>query len=145
MRVAIEGDDTKSKSVNFGGLYFSNGALDPDSLADLEYTGEHTHTPGTEWLHDETQHWHVCTDCSGKVDAQNHTFGEWTVTKEATKTEKGSKERVCSVCGYKAVEEIPATGNPSTGDSGVALAAVVLLAVSGAALVLSNRRKKASL
>lgn len=33
-------------------------------------------------------------------------FGDWVVTKEATCTEKGSKERVCTVCGYKETSEI---------------------------------------
>ena len=49
-----------------------------------------------------------------------HTYGDWTVTKEATATEKGSKERTCSVCGYKEIVEISATGTkdntiPKTG------------------------------
>ena len=30
-----------------------------------------------------------------------HEFGEFKVTKEANATEKGSKEKECSVCGYK--------------------------------------------
>ena len=29
-----------------------------------------------------------------------HTFGAWKTTKEATLTETGSRERVCTVCGY---------------------------------------------
>ncbi len=39
-----------------------------------------------------------------------HTYGEWVVTKEATATEAGVREKVCSVCGDKITEEIPATG-----------------------------------
>ncbi|MBR3275014.1 MAG: InlB B-repeat-containing protein [Eubacterium sp.] len=35
-----------------------------------------------------------------------HTWGEWTVTKEATASEDGEKERVCSVCGAKETEAI---------------------------------------
>ena len=39
-----------------------------------------------------------------------HAFGEWTVTKEATCTEAGSRERVCE-CGEKEIEVIPALGH----------------------------------
>lgn len=41
-----------------------------------------------------------------KVD---HTYGDWFVTKGATCTEDGSKEKVCSVCGDKVTEVIPKT------------------------------------
>ena len=40
-----------------------------------------------------------------------HTFGEWVTTQEATETETGSKERVCSVCGYTETEEIQVIQN----------------------------------
>ncbi len=39
-----------------------------------------------------------------------HAFGEWTVTKEATCTEEGSRERVCE-CGEKETEVIAALGH----------------------------------
>ena len=39
-----------------------------------------------------------------------HTWSDWTVTKEATCTEEGSKERVCE-CGEKETEVIPALGH----------------------------------
>ena len=39
-----------------------------------------------------------------------HVFGEWTVTKEATCTEAGERERVCE-CGEKETEAIPALGH----------------------------------
>ena len=41
------------------------------------------------------------------VEAAGHKYGDWTVTKEATEEEKGSKEKVCSVCKDKVTEEIP--------------------------------------
>ena len=37
-----------------------------------------------------------------------HSYGEWVVTKEATCTVAGSREKVCSACGDKVTEEIPA-------------------------------------
>lgn len=36
-----------------------------------------------------------------------HTYGAWTTVREATKTEQGKKERVCSVCGAKETMTIP--------------------------------------
>ena len=68
----------------------------------------HTHKFATDWTKDETNHWHasICghiTEVSGKA---KHTFGDWTVTKEATEEAEGSKERSCSVCGYTATEVI---------------------------------------
>ena len=35
-----------------------------------------------------------------------HDFGEWTIIKEATETEKGAKERICKVCNKKETAEI---------------------------------------
>lgn len=40
-----------------------------------------------------------------------HSFSDWTLTKEATCTEQGEKERFCNICGYKETMSIPATGN----------------------------------
>ena len=57
----------------------------------------------------------VCTICGAtvkrgtKIAATGHAWGEWEVTKEATETEAGSKERVCDTCGEKETEEIPET------------------------------------
>ena len=52
-------------------------------------------------------HWHECTDCGARADESAHTYGEWKETKAATETEKGEKQRTCSVCGYVDIEEIP--------------------------------------
>ncbi|NJE45089.1 hypothetical protein [Massilimicrobiota sp. SW1139] len=47
-----------------------------------------------------------------------HTFGEWTVTKEPTATEKGEKQHTCTICGYVEKQEIPATGTPTNPSEG---------------------------
>ena len=65
----------------------------------------HEHTYG-DWSKDGTSHWHECT-CGDKTDVAEHSFGEWTVTKEASTTEPGSKTRSCSVCGFEETLEIP--------------------------------------
>ena len=69
----------------------------------------HEHSFSEEWKDDETYHWHEAT-CEHKTavgSKEEHTFGEWTVTVVATEANKGSKERVCSVCLYKQVKAIP--------------------------------------
>ena len=68
----------------------------------------HTHKFETEWTSDAENHWYAATcehttEVSGKAE---HSFGEWTVTKEATEEAEGSKERTCTVCGYTATEAI---------------------------------------
>ena len=69
----------------------------------------HEHSFSEEWKYDETYHWHEAT-CEHKTavgSKEAHTFGEWTVTVVATEANKGSKERVCSVCLYKQRKAIP--------------------------------------
>lgn len=67
----------------------------------------HTHTFAEEWSSDKTNHWHAATCGPDVTDSKaEHSFGNWTVTKLATKEAKGSKERVCTVCNYKEVVDI---------------------------------------
>lgn len=55
---------------------------------------------------------YTCTKC-GVVKTEvipakgAHTWGEWETVKEATTTETGLRQRVCSVCGAVEQEEIP--------------------------------------
>lgn len=89
-----------------------------------------------------------------------HTFGDWHVTKDATATEKGVKERICSVCGYKETAEVPAIGIPEdpstpespddsgdtnvpqTGDSSNIALWIAFMFVSGTLLVIAGVYKK---
>ena len=116
----------------------------------------HTHSYGTAWKCDGTNHWHECA-CGDKTDTAAHTF-KWVTDKEATATEKGSKHEECTVCGYKkAAAEIPATGSgsgsasqptkpgdtdsPQTGDSSSVLW-LAILCISGVLGVLGVAGKK---
>ena len=45
-----------------------------------------------------------------EVNVTDHDFGEWVIIKQPTETEKGLKERSCTICGIKETAEIPATG-----------------------------------
>ena len=41
------------------------------------------------------------------IDTENHTYGDWKVTKAATVWAAGEREHVCTVCGYKETESVP--------------------------------------
>ncbi len=75
-------------------------------------TEEHVHSWDTEWNHDETYHWHDCTDesCAEKSDYAEHSWNEGEVTKEATETEAGEMTFTCTVCQATKTEPIAATG-----------------------------------
>ena len=119
----------------------------------------HTHSYGTAWKYDDTNHWHECS-CGDKSDTAAHTF-KWVTDKEATATEKGSKHEECTVCGYKkAAVEIPATGSgsgsasqptkpgsigsPQTGDSSSVLWLAILCISGGVLTVLGIASRKKS-
>lgn len=75
--------------------------------------GHTTHTAGEEWLKNADGHWHQCTGCTEKLGVAPHTYGDWTVVTPPTATVDGEQEHICSVCGYKQVGSIPATGEPA--------------------------------
>ncbi len=129
--------------------------------------GEHTYG---EWVNtDAENHWKECA-CGNKIESAAHTYGDWTVTKESTTTEKGSKEKTCSVCYHKVTEEIPivvvdnndadnetdtdvdngkdnndtAEKSPQTGDNSNVFLWIVLLMISACSLaaMIVIRKKK---
>ena len=118
--------------------------------------GEHTHSYGSDWKNDATNHWHECS-CGDKADKAAHDF-KWVVDKEATATQKDSKHEECRVCGYKkAAVEIPATGTPTepgkptdsdspqTGDNSNMILWIALLFVSGGVvigIIVYSKKKK---
>ena len=64
------------------------------------------HTPADKWTTDENNHWHICASClEVKSDEAAHTFGEWTVTKEATEARQGERTRACTVCEFEVTEK----------------------------------------
>ena len=74
----------------------------------------HTHSYGTEWKYDDTNHWHEC-QCGDKADIAAHSASEWIVDTAATETADGAKHKECTVC-KKVLETapIPATGSTHT-------------------------------
>ncbi len=83
----------------------------------------HTHSYGTAWKYDDTNHWHEC-QCGDKADTAAHTF-KWVIDKAATKEATGIKHEECTVCGAKrsentVIDKLPDggnTGNTGSGDN----------------------------
>ena len=88
--------------------------------APIPATGStHTHSYGTEWKYDGTNHWHEC-ECGDKADTAAHSF-QWVIDKAATKEATGIKHEECTVCGAKrsestVIDKLPDSGN--TGNTG---------------------------
>ena len=79
----------------------------------------HTHSYGTDWKYDNTNHWHEC-QCGDKADIAAHSASEWIIDTAATETAEGTKHKECTVC-KKVLETatIPATGSSDTPSYGV--------------------------
>ena len=111
--------------------------------------GEHSYDD--TYATDAKNHWKEC-ECGNKIEITEHTFGDWTVTKESTTSEKGSKEKTCSVCGHKLTEELPLvektnadTNSPQTGDNGHFFMWIMFIMISACGIVLTviNNKKRA--
>ncbi|MCI5755440.1 MAG: hypothetical protein MR241_04010, partial [Firmicutes bacterium] len=105
----------------------------------------HTHSYGTEWKYDGTNHLHECA-CGDKADTAAHSF-RWVIDKAATKEATGIKHEECTVCGAKRSENtvIPKeSGSPETGDGSNLFGWLAALFVSGGVLTVSgvNGRKR---
>lgn len=90
--------------------------------APIPATGRnHTHSYGTKWKYDGTNHWHEC-ECGDKADTAAHSF-QWMIDKAATKEATGIKHEKCTVCGAKrsentVIDKLPDGGNTdNTGSS----------------------------
>ena len=141
--------------------------------APIPATGStHTHSYGTEWKYDGTNHWHEC-QCGDKADTAAHSF-QWVIDKAATKEATGIKHEECTVCGAKrsentVIDKLPDGGNtgntgsgdnntdkpgkddstksPQTGDSSNLIGWLAALFVSGGVLTLlgvSGKKRKES-
>ena len=61
----------------------------------------------------------VMTQYAEAQDYCAHSYGEWTVTEDATCEKNGNKERVCDLCGDVETQTIPATGHTEVTDAAV--------------------------
>ena len=141
--------------------------------ATIPATGSsHTHSYGTDWKYDDTNHWHEC-ECGDKADTAAHSF-QWVIDKAATKEATGIKHEECTVCGAKrsentVIDKFPDSGNtgntgsgdnntdkpgkddstksPKTGDSSNLIGWLAALFVSGGVLTVlgvSSKKRKES-
>lgn len=104
----------------------------------------HGHSYDEKWSMDAAGHWHACAVCGDKADYAGHTWGAWTTVKTPTETEAGSRERVCSICGYKQTEKLAATGTtPQTGDphQTTLFVSLMLASVAGLAVVIAMKKR----
>ena len=136
--------------------------------ATIPATGStHTHSYGTDWKYDDTNHWHECA-CGDKADTAAHSF-QWVIDKAATKEAIGTKHEECTVCGAKrsentVIDKLPDGGNtgntgsgdnntdkpgkddstksPQTGDSSNLIGWLAALFVSGGVLTLLGMNGK---
>lgn len=93
------------------GKYFKDPNGNTETTPDNEKLPLASHTGGTA----ACNHKAVCAVCGEEYgDYAAHKYGEWTVTKQATTTENGTKEHTCSVCGHKEAAEIPAITGTDT-------------------------------
>ena len=71
---------------------------------------EHTHSYGTAWKYDSTNHWHECS-CGEKTDISQHISNGGVITVPPTATTTGVRVYSCYICGYAfRIETIPAAG-----------------------------------
>ena len=92
-------------------------------LTMIPTAASHTHSYGTAWKYDDTNHWHEC-QCGDKADTAAHSF-QWVIDKTATKEATGIKHEECTVCGAKrsentVIDKLPgsgSTGNTGSGDN----------------------------
>jgi len=100
-----------------------------------ETTAAHTHSFVGDYFTSAEGHYQKCA-CGESQEVQKHTFGEWTTDTEATLTTKGSKHRVCTLCGYNDTVEIPELGTIET--------PVISVDQGDGAITLENKDKNAS-
>lgn len=119
-----------SASYSSWGCYstLGDGYMYSLKIVNADASSAHTHTEETipgkaaTCTEDGLTEGKKCTECGAILTEQQtiaaaHTWGEWTVTKEATVTAEGEKVRTCTVCGeketksveYKATEWVVAT------------------------------------
>jgi len=99
---APEGDGSAPDAQAEGGEGAAGGGENGEGGED----GEHVHQFPDVWTYDVQTHWHACTECGEILDQATHDM-VWTVTREPSREQSGEEQGVCSICGYKAVRELP--------------------------------------
>ena len=90
-----------------------------DFFAEWQHVGDghhYVHTVVEPTCEGEGCDLYTCSDCDHSywenvVPALGHSFGDWTIQTAATCTEEGLHYRICSVCGKREEEPVPAHGH----------------------------------
>ena len=120
----IDGQIEKTLTISEAGTYkvkvtatspakYQVSAEQSVAIPDTDF--KHSYT----WEHDQTTHWRYCSVGNENTTPEAHTFGDWTVTKQASIGVEGEKERTCTVCRYKETATIPAIYIPSYPVTGI--------------------------
>lgn len=75
------------------------------------YVNTYVDALGHDWSTNDCTQQATCSRCDAVRPAGTHVWSDWTVTKEATCTEDGSKTRSCTSCGHQEMQAIPAPGH----------------------------------
>ena len=109
LKTIVTADDTSNIEYNWWLTvddFQVNNLSDTDTcVVTREYAARYTCEVKDGYDNRFLMQYYVITGC------EEHTYGDWTITKEPTCTEEGSQERVCTVCGAKETEVIPAKGH----------------------------------
>ncbi len=109
-------------------------------LVPVTYSNEpevpaHVHSFDETWKNDDVYHWHECAECGEIADKATHSYN-WTETVKPTSRKQGERVGVCSVCGYRTTQTVPAqssqSGKPGKGILIALLILVILLMLLGA-------------
>ena len=117
--------------------YKEINALGHTEVADPAKAATCTETGLTEGKH--------CSVCEAvfvkqeEVAALGHTYGEWTVVKEATKKAEGLQEKVCTVCGDKVQETIPMLKSGCKSSVSATVVVVVIVSALGTVAVFKKK------
>ena len=114
------------------------------TLCNRPYGETLSHTYSTDWKQDGTNHWHECS-CGAKAEVAVHSGGTATCTDKAVCTVCGIshgecaahpyENGKCTVCSEVNPNHVPKTSSPQTGDDSNLWIWVVLLFVSGGAVI----------
>ncbi len=97
-------------SLIFAVSCLGGGTSDPDDDDDVTDDGngdEGDEGEDAAWKNNDTHHWKK----SDKSDKEEHSFGDWTVSKAASCTTAGTQKRTCDDCEYEEEGSIDPTGH----------------------------------
>ena len=81
----------------FAATFTPEDTVHYNKVSNIKVSVNVSHSYASEWTAGTDTHWHECK-CGAKADEAEHTYGDWTIDKQPTITEEGSKSIHCTVC-----------------------------------------------